>query len=88
MKKMKQLIATINLIGIIIIGVSAANAGVIVDLHDENQQPCSISEKKSDTNSKLDFGVIVDFTGVIVDLIGVIVDFKADSNTNCGVIVD
>ncbi len=69
---------------------SFANAGIILgDLSSDGSKNPTCSEQ-SDTNTKVDNGVIVTFTGVIVTFTGVIVTFADDKNegpVDCGIIL-
>ena len=65
MKNCKKIIATLTMVGIIMMGVTATNAGILMSDFtgaDNNPAPCSLD------NSKGDFiGIIVGgFTGIIV----------------------
>ncbi len=86
MKNIKKLVATITLAGIIIIGVTNANAGVLVgDFSKDDTNPCS-----EQVETKVDSGIIVSLTGIIVSFTGIIVSFNDDAKeapTNCGIIV-
>lgn len=94
MKNLRNLFAAVTLMAVLMIGVSSANAGILMtDLKGDNPQPCT----ETKTDSKTDWGVIVqdivgvivqDFMGVIVqDFTGVIVQDAADTQTECGIII-
>ena len=83
MTNLKKLVATVTLMGIIIIGAKDANAGFLMsDLTDGNTETCTEIKDTKD-----DFGVIYNLTGVIYNLTGVIYNLTgSDKNidTNCG----
>lgn len=85
MKKLRNLVATLALAGIIMMGTTSANAGFLLSDYkvvDETPNPCSVDSKE-----KVDHGIIVNLTGIIVNLTGIIVNYK-QAPTNCGIIVN
>ena len=86
MKNLRNLLATVTLMGILMISASTAKAGILLtdDFVKTESQPCE--EMKDDT--KVDSGIIVHLTGIIVHFTGIIVHIaETDSNTDCGIIV-
>lgn len=86
MKNLRNLLAAILLVMVLMVSTSSAKTGLLVsDLTDQNPQVCI--ETKNDT--KLDWGVIVTgLTGVIVTgFTGVIVTGAADSPVDCGILM-
>lgn len=88
MKNLKKLIATVTLTGIIILGTTNAQAGLLMSDFagtGDTNQPCTTKvEKKS--SKRYDNGIIVSLTGIIVSLTGIIVSYN-ETPTNCGIIV-
>jgi hypothetical protein len=94
MTNLKNLLASITLLAVIVLGTMSANAGILVsDLNGpSNGDPCTAND-----DIKLDMGIIVaGITGIIVagrtGIIvagrdGIVVAGKGDANTNCGIIV-
>lgn len=88
MKKFRNLVATAALAGIIMMGTTSANAGMLLsdfaggDTPTDN--PCTL-----ETKVKVNHGIIVSgVTGIIVSGLGIIVSgFTKDAPTNCGIIV-
>jgi hypothetical protein len=76
MKNLKKLVATATLMGIIIIGVTNVNAGIIVSLSDKQQ--CTEID-----DTKVDNGIIVSLTGIIVSLTGIIVSYNDSPQGGC-----
>jgi len=72
--------------GVIMMGVSNANAGIIVNAADTDTKssPCEQGDYDKD------WGIIVNLTGIIVNLTGIIVNFKVDEKetVDCGIIVN
>ena len=89
MKNLKKSIATLTLTGIIAMGTTTAQAGLMMsDLTGrDNQQPCS--EKVEKTATKVNHGIIVSGFGIIVCGFGIIVSgfTKDDTRTNCGIMM-
>lgn len=88
MKNLRNLLATVTLMTILMVGASTAKAGILMSDNvadrGKTSQPCQ--EGKDDT--KVDSGIIVHLTGIIVHLTGIIVHVTGtDTNTNCGIIV-
>lgn len=84
MTNLKNLLATITLLAVIVLGTTSANAGLIMsDFAGQGNDPCSESG-----DVKLDMGIIVaGITGIIVaGRDGIIVAGKDDTQ-DCGIIV-
>lgn len=93
---MKKLIATIGLMGIILMGNAAAKPGIFMAdfQNSDNQQPQPCSNKQTNSKMKTNWGIFVTgFTGIFVTgFMGIIVidgfsrtDSKTDSKANCRV---
>jgi len=89
MKNLRNLLATVTLIAVLMISASTAKAGILLsDLNDGNTQSCP--EVKNDS-TKSDWGVLVTgFTGVLVTgFTGVLVTgFTDGSQDACGIIMN
>ena len=85
MKKLTNLVATFALAGIIMMGVSTANAGFLMS--DFGSRPETPSPCKAKTKVKVDHGIIVSgFTGIIVSgFTGIIVSGYND--ISCGLLI-
>lgn len=96
MKNLKNLLAAVTLMAVLMIGASTAKAGLLVSDFTGSAPETPCTETNDDT--KLDWGVIVNgatgvivngFTGLLVsDFTGVIVVGATDPDENCGVIVN
>lgn len=91
MKNLRNLLATVTLMAIIMIGATNANAGLLMsDFAGDSSDPCAESTGKSDdTNWSV---IVTGFTSVIVTgFTSVIVTGLAnggdDNNTNCGILL-
>ena len=91
---MKKLIATIGLMGIILMGNAAAKTGHLMSdfQNTDNPQPQTCSNKQTNSRMKINWGIFVTgFTGIFVTgFTGIIVidgftrtDSKADSKAGC-----
>jgi DNA/RNA endonuclease YhcR with UshA esterase domain len=83
MKNLRNLLATVTLMAVMMIGAVNANAGLLVSdfTGTPTEDPCS--------ETKVDSGIIVTgFTGIIVTgFTGIIVTGAVDSDTNCGILM-
>lgn len=94
MTNLKNLLATITLLAVIVLGTTSANAGLIMSdfVNPGSDDPCS---EQGDV--KLDMGsIIAGITGIVVagrtgivvaGRDGIVVAGKDDTNTNCGIVV-
>jgi hypothetical protein len=86
MKNLKNLMAAVTLIAVLMIGATSANAGLLVSDFSggDDTQPCTATN-----NDKTDWGIIVTgFTGIIVTgFTGIIVTGAADSPVDCGILM-
>jgi hypothetical protein len=94
MKNLKNFMAAITLLTVLVLGTMTANAGILVgDFAGSGQQdPCSEAPTKNDSGTIMSdiTGIIVaGFTGIIVaGRDGIIVAGKGTTgNTDCGIIV-
>jgi hypothetical protein len=87
MKSLKNLLATVTLIAVLMISASTAKAGIMMtdDLKSTNPQPCS--ETKEDT--KTDWGIVItSFTGIVItSLTGIVITSAIDTQVNCGIVI-
>jgi hypothetical protein len=86
MKNLRNLLATITLMAVLIVSASTARAGILMTdgLKADDPQPCV--ETKGDS-TKVDSGILVTFTGILVTFTGILVTFKNDTQTDCGILV-
>ena len=84
MKNLKNLMAAVTLLAVLIVGTGSANAGVVGDSVNPSEDPCK-------ETIKFDSGIIVvGIVGIIVvGRTGIIVVGKDSDNAevNCGIIV-
>jgi hypothetical protein len=66
MTNLKKLVMTVAMMGILIVGFTSANAGILIANITDN-------ESQTTTEAKEDKGVVVFFTDVVVFLSGVVV---------------
>lgn len=87
MKNLKKTIATFGLAAVMMMGVSTANAGIILtDFSSGDSQPCT--EQKDDTKTDFTGIILTDFTGIILtDFTGIIIVGAAETPVDCGVII-
>ena len=82
MKNLRNLMATITLMAILMIGASTAKAGFLVSdfAQRDNTNPC---------NEKSYKGILItDLTGILItDLTGILITDLTDSQTNCGILI-
>lgn len=86
MKNLRNLLAAITLMVVLMVGTSSAKTGLLVsDLNGNNPQPCS--EKKDD--SKTEWGIIItSFTGIIItSFTGIIITDVVETPVDCGIII-
>ena len=86
MKNLRNLMAAVTLMAVLMIGVSTTKAGILLsdDLRSGDTQPCT---ETKDDSTKVDNGILVTFTGILVTFTGILVTFTDDTNTNCGILV-
>jgi hypothetical protein len=94
MTNLKNLLATITLSAVIVLGTMTANAGILVSdfANQGNDNPCTAND-----GVKLDMGIIVaGLTGIIIagrtGIIvagrdGIIIAGKDDTTSDCGIII-
>lgn len=96
MKGIKRLVTTATLMAVIAIGVTSANASILMsdfttgETKGADARPCIEKVERKDvknTGVKAGFGLILEFTGTILDLVGVSVDI-GEEHTNCGLILE
>jgi len=86
MKRSKNILATIVMLGAILFSASATRAGIIVGFGEESSDQAVCQQKsESKLDVKFDSGIIVGLTGIIVGLTGIIVGY-VDSEPDCGYI--
>ena len=87
MKNLRNLIATVALLAVLMIGASAAKAGILMtdDLSKANPQSCT--ETKNDT--KIDWGIVItNFTGIVItNFTGIVITNAVDTPVNCGIVI-
>ena len=88
MKNLRNLLATVTLLAILMVGASTAQAGILMTDQlsaDTTTQPC----KDTTDEPKVNDGIIVHLTGIIVHFTGIIVHVGSTDteNTECGIIV-
>jgi hypothetical protein len=86
MKNLRNLLATITLMAILMVNASTVRAGILMtdDLKVADPQPCV--ENKDDP-TKVDSGILVTLTGILVTFTGILVTLKNDTQTDCGILV-
>lgn len=92
MQTIKKTIAAITMTGIILLGTSFANAGIIILGAKEQSSGSKTTQQCSETSgpSKANSGIIIlGFTGIIIlGLTGIIIlGAKESTATNCGIII-
>jgi len=87
MKNLRNLLATITLMAVLMISASIAKAGIMMTDGLKNGEPQPCTETKGDT--KTNWGIIVQgFMGIIVQgYTGIIVQGVVDTPIDCGIIV-
>jgi len=86
MKNLKNLLAAVTLMAILMIGSSTAKAGLLMsDLADGSGDPCTVNDEDSMTNTGI---ILVGYTGIILTgYTGIILTGYADPDTNCGILI-
>jgi hypothetical protein len=86
MKNLRNLLATMSLMAVLMVSTSTAKAGILMsDLRSGDTQPCT--EIKKDDSTKVDSGILVTFTGILVTFTGILVTFSDDSQVDCGILM-
>jgi hypothetical protein len=87
MKNLRNLLAIVTLMAVLMISASTAKAGIMMTDGLKNDNPKSCTETNIET--KTDWGIIVQgFTGIIVQgFTGIIVQGAVDTPIDCGIIV-
>jgi hypothetical protein len=88
MKNLKNLMTTVTLLAILVIGTGSANAGILMsDFTGGQEDPCT------EGPTKYNSGILMsDFTGVILHGFGVILhgfgtDKGGDGQVDCGILM-
>jgi hypothetical protein len=86
MKNLRNLLAAITLMAILIVSATTTKAGILMtdNLKADNPQPCVETQ---DDSTKVDSGILVTFTGILVTFTGILVTFKNEPQTDCGILV-
>jgi hypothetical protein len=86
MKNLRNLLATITLMAILVVSASTAKAGIMLtDLRNGDMQPCTETKGETKTNWGI---VITSFTGIVITSItGIVITSAADTTVNCGIVI-
>ncbi len=90
MKNLKNVAATIALAGIIMIGSSVANAGIIINNGSFSGKSTKTTQQCSEKSEKSDWGIIINnIVGIIINNFGggIIID-NATERQDCGIIIN
>ncbi len=86
MKNLRNLLATITLMAVLMISASTARAGILLtDLRGSDTQPCAETKNEA---PKVDSGILVTFTGILVTFTGILVTFSDDAQNDCAIIMN
>ena len=87
MKNIKKLIATITLASFLMIGVSTANAGILMTdgIATPETKPCHEVNNDSD----VDWGIVITgFTGIVITgFTGIVITGAVETTTDCGIVI-
>lgn len=87
MKNLRNLMATITLMAVLMIGASTANAGILLTdgLKSDAPQPCT--EKQGET--KTDWGIVItSFTGIVItSFTGIVITSATETPVDCGIVI-
>jgi hypothetical protein len=86
MKNLRNLLATITLMAILVMSASTAKAGIMLsDLSGGDTQSCT-AEKN---NSKVDWGIVLTgFTGIVLTgFTGIVLTGAVDTPADCGILI-
>ena len=90
MRNLKNTVAAITMMAVIVFGSTFANAGIIVAGFGDETEKTTTEQPCTEPTGKTDWGIIVaGATGIIVaGFMGIIVAGATDApNTECGIIV-
>ena len=79
MKNLRNLLATVTLMAVLMISASTAKAGILLSdgLKSNDPQPCT----KTNGDTKTDWGIVItSFTGIVITS-------AVDTPTDCGIVI-
>ena len=86
MKNLKNLLATITLMAVLLISAANAKAGILMSDLKSNDVP-SCTETKD--NTKANWGIVItNFTGIVItSFTGIVITSATDTPVNCGILM-
>jgi hypothetical protein len=83
MKNLKNLMAAVTLLAILVLGTGSANAGILMsDFTGGSEDPCT------EGPTKYDSGILMsDFTGIILHRVGIILHKGDSGQVDCGILM-
>lgn len=94
MKNLKKLLATVTLTGIIILGTTNAQAGILINdfaSKGNTNEPCTakVENKVDNKDSKYDYGILINDFGILINDFGILInDFIKGGQQNCGILIN
>lgn len=86
MKNLRNILATVTLMAILMIGTSTASAGILMTDELVKSEPAPCTETK--INEKVNSGIVVHLTGIILGFTGIVVHVTdIEPTIECGIVV-
>lgn len=89
MKRYKNIAATFLMIGILTLGSSFANAGILINDFNgsertKTEQPCT------NPDEKIDYGILInDIIGILInDFTGILINDVRTTTVDCGILIN
>jgi hypothetical protein len=85
MKKLNNIAAAFVMMAILILGTTAANAGILVS----DATGAETTSSTCTSTEKADWGIMINgIIGIMINGLGGILDIKTSTPTNCGIMIN